>query len=102
MKNVHSGIVSAVRFNGQIIQVDALTDHGDSGGPIIDEATGRVVEIVRGGPLDPSYASRGLEQELPGSTFGPSATTIAAVFSGNTSATSAARTWEAETSAGAA
>jgi S1-C subfamily serine protease len=98
---VHSGIVSAVRFNGEVIQFDALTDHGDSGGPIIDEATGRVVAIVHGAPLDPSYAARGLEQELPGSTYGPSASTVEAVLSGAPSTASiAAGTSGAETSAG--
>lgn len=98
---VHSGIISAIRFNGEIIQFDALTDHGDSGGPIIDETRGHVVAIVHGAALDPSYAARGLEQELPGSTFGPSAATMAAVLSGTPStASTVAGTSEAETSAG--
>lgn len=77
--SVHSGIVSAIRLGGEIIQFDATIDHGDSGGPIIDSVTGKVVAIVRGSPLDPSYAARGMEQALPGSGFGPSADAISSV-----------------------
>jgi S1-C subfamily serine protease len=77
--SVHSGIVSAIRLNGEIIQFDAAVDHGDSGGPILDAANGKVIAIVRGTPLDPSYASRGMEQALPGSAYGPSADTIRTV-----------------------
>lgn len=80
--SVHSGIVSAVRFNGELIQFDAATYHGDSGGPIIDASNGKVLAIVHGAELDPSYAARGLEQSLPGSSFGPSSTTIASVMNG--------------------
>jgi len=78
--SVHTGIVSAIRFNGAILQFDAATYHGDSGGPIIDTDNGRVVAIVHGAELDPSYAARGLEPTLPGSSFGPSSSTIAAVM----------------------
>lgn len=60
--SVHTGIVSAVRFNGAVLQFDAATSHGDSGGPIIDTDNGRVVAIVHGAELDPSYEARGLEQ----------------------------------------
>jgi S1-C subfamily serine protease len=80
--SVHSGIISAVRLNGEIVQFDAATYHGDSGAPIIDVSNGRVVALVHGVALDPSYAARGLEQALPGSSFGPSATTISAVLNG--------------------
>lgn len=78
--SVHTGIISAIRFDGEIIQFDAATYHGDSGGPIIDTDSGHVVAIVHGAELDPSYASRGLEQALPGSSFGPSSSTIASVM----------------------
>ncbi len=78
--SVHTGIVSAVRFNGAVLQFDAATYHGDSGGPIIDTDNGRVVAIVHGAELDPSYEARGLEQSLPGSSFGPSSSTIASVL----------------------
>jgi len=78
--SVHTGIVSAIRFNGAILQFDAATYHGDSGGPIIDTDNGRVVAIVHGAALDPSFAARGLEQSLPGSSFGPSSSTIASVM----------------------
>lgn len=80
--SVHSGIVSAIRFNGELIQFDAATYHGDSGAPIIDVTTGKVLAIVHGAELDPSYAAKGLEQTLPGSSFGPSSATIAAVMFG--------------------
>ena len=78
--SVHRGTLSAVRLGGEIIQFDATTDHGDSGGPVIDASTGLVVAIVRGSPLDPQYASRGLEQALPGSFYGPSSATIRSVI----------------------
>jgi len=78
--SVHTGIVSAIRFGGAVLQFDAATYHGDSGGPIIDTDNGRVVAIVHGAALDPSYAAHGLEQSLPGSSFGPSSSTIASVM----------------------
>jgi S1-C subfamily serine protease len=78
--SVHRGTLSAVRLGGEIVQFDATVDHGDSGGPVIDALTGRVVAIVRGAPLDPTYASRGLEQALPGSFYGPSSATIRSVI----------------------
>jgi S1-C subfamily serine protease len=81
--SVHSGIISAIRLNGELIQFDAAIDHGDSGGPIIDASTGKVVAIVRGVPLDPAYIAHGMEQALPGSGFGPSADTIAGVLIAN-------------------
>jgi S1-C subfamily serine protease len=77
--SVHSGIVSAIRLGGELIQFDAAIDHGDSGGPIIDATTGKVIAIVRGFPLDPAYAARGIEQALPGTAYGPSSDTIASV-----------------------
>ncbi len=77
--SIHSGIVSAVRLNGDLIQFDAATDHGDSGGPVIDVSTGRVMAIVHGTLLNTDYASRGFSQPLPGSSFGPSAQTISNV-----------------------
>jgi S1-C subfamily serine protease len=80
--SVHEGIISAIRLNGEIVQFDATADHGDSGGPVVDVKTGRVVCIVRGAPLDTSYSSRGLEETLPGSEYGPSAATIASVTAG--------------------
>jgi S1-C subfamily serine protease len=88
--SVHTGIVSAIRFKGAVLQFDAATYHGDSGGPIIDTDNGRVVSIVHGAALDPSYAAQGLEQSLPGSSFGPSSSTIASVMFGTGSSTVAA------------
>jgi S1-C subfamily serine protease len=81
--SVHGGIVSAVRFQGRVIQFDAATYHGDSGGPIIDAANGHVIAIVHGAPLDPSFAAHGLEEALPGSSFGPSSTAIGDVLAGD-------------------
>lgn len=78
--SIHSGIVSAIRLNGEVIQFDATVDHGDSGGPIIDATNGNVIAIVRGSPLDQTYVARGLEQPLPGSAFGPSSSTISLVM----------------------
>ncbi len=44
----HSGPVSAIHGGGQYyIQYDALTDHGNSGGPLFDPATGAVYGIVQ-------------------------------------------------------
>jgi S1-C subfamily serine protease len=88
--SVHVGIISAVRLKGEIIQFDAQTDHGDSGGPVIDKSTGAVIAIVRGSILDPAYRARGLEQPLPGSNFGMSVATINQVLSGAPPAASAA------------
>ena len=47
--------------------------------------TACVIAIVHGAPLDPSFAADGLEEALPGSSFGPSSTTIGDVLAGNTS-----------------
>ena len=80
--SVHAGIVSAIRLKGELIQFDAATFHGDSGGPILDAHTGDVIAIVHGEALDPSYYARGLEKALPGTAFGPSAATIALVLNG--------------------
>lgn len=87
--SVHGGMISAVRLNGEIIQIDAETDHGDSGGPVIDAKSGQVVGIVRGTLLDTSYAARGLEKPLPGSAFAVSSTTLYAVRNGVDSSTTA-------------
>jgi S1-C subfamily serine protease len=44
----HSGPVSAIHGAGQYyIQYDALTDHGNSGGPLFDPTTGEVYGIVQ-------------------------------------------------------
>jgi hypothetical protein len=44
----HSGPVSAIHGGGQYyIQYDALTDHGNSGGPLFDPASGTVYGIVQ-------------------------------------------------------
>ena len=102
---VHSGIISAVRLGGEIIQFDAETDHGDSGGPVIDTTTGKVVAIVRGVMLDHEYASLGLEKPLPGSSYGASAPAIYAALNGlpngsaMASATSASAASSSESSA---
>ncbi|MGC8484187.1 MAG: trypsin-like peptidase domain-containing protein [Candidatus Baltobacteraceae bacterium] len=84
--SIHGGIVSAIRLNGELVQFDAATYHGDSGAPILDAHTGNVIAIVHGAELDPSYVARGLEQALPGSAFGPSAATIAVVLNGTSTA----------------
>ena len=88
--SIHGGIVSAIRLNGELVQFDAATYHGDSGAPILDARTGNVIAIVHGAELDPSYVARGLEQALPGSAFGPSSATIAAVFNGASTAAATA------------
>jgi hypothetical protein len=79
---VHLGIISAVRINGEVIQFDAATDHGDSGGPVIDSKTGRVIGIVRGSLLDPTYAAHGIVQVLPGTSLATSSTVIYGVRNG--------------------
>jgi S1-C subfamily serine protease len=86
--SVHAGIVSAIRFNGEVVQFDAAAYHGDSGGPVLDSANGRVVAIVHGTELDPHYAEAGLEQSLPGSAFGPSAGTIEDVLNSSAQSSS--------------
>ncbi len=80
--SIHAGIVSAVRLNGEIVQVDAQIDHGDSGGPVIDVKSGRVIGIVDAQLLDPQFAARGLEKPLPGSAYAVSAPTVYAVRNG--------------------
>jgi S1-C subfamily serine protease len=78
---VHRGIVSAIRLNGSIVQYDAISDHGDSGGPVIDASNGHVLAIVHGvAAFDPYF--QGLPQPLPGSEYGMSASTIQGVVSG--------------------
>ncbi len=80
--SIHGGIVSAIRLDGELVQFDAATYHGDSGAPILDARTGNVIAIVHGAELDPSYVARGLEQALPGSAYGPSSATISLVMNG--------------------
>jgi len=88
--SVHMGIISAVRVNGELIQIDAQTDHGDSGGPIVDTKTGRVIGIVRGALLDPTYLAAGVQQALPGTGFAASSTVVYGVRNGLISATKTA------------
>jgi S1-C subfamily serine protease len=92
--SVHGGIVSAVRLNGEIVQVDAQTDHGDSGGPVVELKTGRVVGIVDASLLDASFAERGLEKPLPGASYAVSAPTIYAVRNGLTASRAGTRAAE--------
>lgn len=99
--SVHIGIISAVRLNGEIIQYDAQTDHGDSGGPVIDKNTGSVVAIVHGALLDQSYAKRGMELSLPGSEYGMSVATINQVLDGAPPASSVAAASTAASTSGA-
>ncbi len=87
--SIHGGIVSAIRLDGELVQFDAATYHGDSGAPILDARTGNVVAIVHGAELDPSYVARGLEQALPGSAYGPSSATISLVMNGAASSAAA-------------
>jgi S1-C subfamily serine protease len=77
---IHKGIVDAIRLSGEIVQFDAVIDHGNSGGPVIDVTTGAVVGIVRGALLDQSFLAQGLEQTLPGSGYAMSGTTIETVL----------------------
>lgn len=84
--SVHAGIISAIRLNGTIVQIDAQVDHGDSGGPVIDAKSGKVIGIVDASLLDPDFAARGLEKPLPGSAYAVSAPTLYAVRNGLVSA----------------
>jgi S1-C subfamily serine protease len=86
---VNSGIVGAIRVNGEIVQIDAPVDHGDSGGPVVDVRTGHVVGIVHGGLLDPSYQKLGLENRLPGSEYIMSTLAIQNMLLSNASAADA-------------
>lgn len=45
--SVHQGAISAIQLGQSFIQYDAPTDHGNSGGPIFDPATGNVYGVVR-------------------------------------------------------
>jgi len=70
---MHAGNISAIRMNGALIQFDAATDHGDSGGPLLDVSSGRVLGIVRGSAwLDD------LGEPLPGSALATSSATVQA------------------------
>lgn len=44
----HEGIISAIHLGGRLLEHTALTDHGNSGGPLFDVESGYVVGIIRG------------------------------------------------------
>ncbi len=44
--SLHSGTVNALLFDSAYIEYDAQTDKGNSGGPIVDNSTGKVYGIV--------------------------------------------------------
>ena len=46
--SLHEGVISAVRLGGMIIEHSAVTDHGNSGGPIFEADSGYVVGVVLG------------------------------------------------------
>ena len=48
---VHEGIISAVRLQGESIEHSAVTDFGNSGGPLFDVNSGYVVGVVEGKAL---------------------------------------------------
>lgn len=81
--SVHTGVVSAIRLGGALYQFDAVADHGDSGGPVLDTKSGSVIGIVRGAPLDQAQLAAGIEQPLPGSFYAMSAKTISSVVRGD-------------------
>jgi S1-C subfamily serine protease len=49
---LNEGLVSCVDLIAGTVEYDALTDNGDSGGPIFDLATGELVGIVHGESKD--------------------------------------------------
>jgi uncharacterized membrane protein YhaH (DUF805 family) len=71
---IHMGIISAVRLDGNLLQFDAASDFGDSGGPVVDLSSGAVLGIVQGGAAD----SEG--QDLPGSGLAISSRAISEVL----------------------
>jgi S1-C subfamily serine protease len=44
--SVHLGVISAVVSGGDLLEYDAQTDHGNSGGPLFDVQTGDVYGVV--------------------------------------------------------
>lgn len=44
--SVHEGTVNALPGNGQYIEYDAQTDHGNSGGPVFDPSSGAILGIA--------------------------------------------------------
>ena len=96
--SVHKGIVSAIRLGGKIIQIDAATDHGDSGGPVFDVRNGFVVGIVKG-DIALTNAALGVEQPLPGSSYATSSEVISSVLSGTAQSTEGSETTRGTTAA---
>jgi S1-C subfamily serine protease len=47
--SMHIGVVNALVADGSIIEYDATTDHGNSGGPLFDPSTGIVYGVVTWG-----------------------------------------------------
>jgi S1-C subfamily serine protease len=45
---VHEGVISAVRLSGAIVEYSAVTDFGNSGGPVFNTESGNVIGVVRG------------------------------------------------------
>ena len=44
--SMHLGSVNAITGNGSLVEFDATTDHGNSGGPLFDPSTGAVYGLV--------------------------------------------------------
>jgi S1-C subfamily serine protease len=70
---MHAGIISAIRLRGSIVQFDAASDYGDSGGPVVD-AAGRVVAVESGAWSD------FFDEQLPGSSFAASSAAVGEVL----------------------
>lgn len=62
LPSVHFGAVSSLIADGSLIEYDALTDHGNSGGPLFDPTTGLVYGIVTFAV--PSRASQAVQNNI--------------------------------------
>jgi S1-C subfamily serine protease len=46
--SVHEGVISSIRLGGRIIEHSAVTDFGNSGGPVFESDSGYVIGVVLG------------------------------------------------------
>jgi|SRR5271165_1408494 len=46
--SVHEGVVSSLRLGGDVVEYSAVTDHGNSGGPVFEADSGYVIGVVKG------------------------------------------------------